>query len=92
MQPIEGQTAEAFEVIGLESWLDDELKCESRHLRTGKEACTVHVTHLSSVACQGQTKFVCEVAARWNSDGIARGGNCSNCGHPARDCWKIRPI
>ena len=86
--PIEGQVDEAFRVIELESWLDDELKCEQKH---EKSTCSIEVTH-ATIYCKSHIRQ-CANAAEANRKVIREGRHhCAHCKRPARDCWTIRPI
>ena len=87
LMPIEGQVAVAFEVVELESWLDDELKCQVNHLRSD---CSVEVTHRLRW-CDGSS-LMCRRAAERNEECIRGGGRCAGCLGMCADCWDIRAI
>ena len=83
--------AAALEAVVMETWLNDEIQCESAHKFSGKESCSVDVTHLVTVRCKNRTFRVCTVSAdteRWNIEHKAE----HNCGNFYGDCISVRPI
>ena len=88
VMPIEGQVAEAFEVIELERLWDDELKCEINHLQGD---CTVEVTHRIRW-CDGSALMCQAAAVKKTEERATAGSRCSQCLQSTAIDWKIRPI
>ena len=91
MMPIEREAAQAtVEILELNSWLDDELKCESQHRDFRNRECSVTVTHIAkgcevpSLACTRQAEWV----NSWSSSEIP----CGDCGAPCATHWRAVPI
>jgi hypothetical protein len=87
--PIEGVAQEnAVEIVLLNGWLEDDLKCESKHLVTGKESCSVTVTHRYRVACISKVSLICAVAAAANTPHVGSVHDaCGNAG-----CITVTPV
>lgn len=87
-QPIEREALVATaEILELNSWLEDDLKCEVTH-----EAieCTVAVTH-RAWSCTVPPRNVCSSAAHHVIDSLDR-VTCKGCKLPARKCWRVVPV
>jgi len=81
----------SVELVLLEAALDDEIKCESLHRRTGRDACSVEVTHIVIVRCK-TTVRVCAVSAAAEMSAVERNAMHRDCGMPYADCVTVRPI
>jgi hypothetical protein len=82
--------AGGMEIMVLEHALEDEIKCESKHISFGNTTCSGSVTHLLS--SKHKETRACENHARNKMHDMARGRKCADCGEPAAACWEIRPI
>ena len=96
-QPVEQQTRDAIagmtdEQRMLETWLNDDIQCESLHKITGPESCTVEVTHLVTVECKGVRVRVCAVSAATEYEIAARNPIHRHCGGRISECTSVRPI
>ena len=87
----EAKQADAVEVVILEGWLDDEIRCESKHAITGKAACSIEVTHVVTLRCERDYR-VCAVSAAAERRRILEGKPHNKCGVPYADCITVRPI
>jgi hypothetical protein len=100
MSQIEIQTetpqkfTEQHDLAQMESWLNDELRCESPHDPTTDGAndsgCTVTVTHRIYGCTHGG--MICASRAEHKSAQMLRGVVCLDCKRLASECWKIIPI
>ena len=82
----------SVELVLLEAALNDDIKCESKHARTGIENCTVEVTHLVIVRCRNQSVRVCAVSAAKEIDAVAENAIHDACESRYADCVSVRPI
>ena len=83
-QPIEQQVAADIanmtdEQRMLESWLNDDVPCESSHTATGNEHCTVKVTHRLHITCTNEFVNLCgQHVVSWRRR-AAHGESCDLC-------------
>jgi hypothetical protein len=83
---------EQRDLAQMESWLDEELRCEAgtkTHIEVG--GCSGEVTHIGTMRCVRQSRFMCQRSASAKMDQAAHGERCT-CQHPASECWRIVPI
>ena len=83
--------AAALEAVVMETWLADEIKCESPHAEDGNRVCSVDVTHLANGCAFGDNR-VCTNLVTVKKAFMASGGICADCLGRAADCWSYRPI
>lgn len=83
---------DTLEVIDLESLLEDDLKCESRHKHPLNLTCSEEVTHFVRGCPGGVDVKVCQDAAVSLHVRMAGGEVCDDCLKPAADCWKVIAI
>lgn len=91
------QSVNLVEVTELESWLDDELRCESPHslsnLGRGDAGCTVLVTHVITGSCAGKSTRICQSRAEYKIAAMSGTETiCGWCNRPASECWQIAPF
>jgi hypothetical protein len=83
---------EVEDLARMESWLDDELRCEvdtKTHIEVG--GCSGEVTHIGTMRCVQQSRFMCQRSASARMEQAACGHRCIY-KHSASECWKIIPI
>lgn len=85
------EQSDAVQVVLMESWLDDDIKCEAHHFPDGCAECSGNVTHIGSNCLPGERR-VCEAAAAYVRRALANRIMCLDCGIPVVDHWRIRPI
>lgn len=86
-QQPEGFVDTSLEVLGMNEWFEESVKCEAWHLAT---KCTHDVTHLLSSKCQPDSILICSGAAGWKME--QREIVTCMCKRPASECWKIIPV
>lgn len=84
------------EIAVLESWLDHELYCQSKHSPSSRgdsdAGCSILATHQLRSGCGASPVFICESRATFYIAQMSRGVRCATCKHLASECWKIIPI
>ena len=91
--PVERDALTAtFELLHLErAYAEDNIRCESAHKASGPDACTIEVTHVVNMACEGRRFRVCQVSAATEREFI-RTKPTHKCGVAYADCMTVRPI
>lgn len=91
--------ANPTELFLLEKLLEEDLRCESDHIHTGKESCSVKVTHLNMNKHRRRRVLVCKVSADWDMGYISRHPDeqCKACAREGfsrtiSECWSYQPI
>ena len=90
MQPIEKQVHDAFEVVRLESWLDDDIKCQAEHKDAHNQVCSGDVTYVFTSCVP--PKMVCSNTANHVEYvlSFAR-ADCEYCETTVAEHWKVVP-
>jgi hypothetical protein len=79
-----------LELISLESLLDDECRCQSKHTEVAQ--CTVEVVARVRYACDTRHPLVCAETAAYIRYAHEIDSICDDCDRPTRECWRIVPV
>jgi hypothetical protein len=82
--------AAALEAVVMETWLDDEIKCESGHRDRRNPVCSGDV--VARLVCPCGDVVGCSNAAAFWTWAATSLDICNDCDLPIRDHWKVVPI
>lgn len=81
---------QTLEILNLESLLEDECKCESKHTLS---ECSIEVVGIKFLGCEGVRFLICQNSYNWNMEAISdKMCICDECKRDCADCWRIVPI
>jgi hypothetical protein len=89
--------AGVMEMVDLEAWLDDALRCESRHRDADQRPygpCTVEVVARWGATCAGgRSILVCSTVKEYAKKIMALPNRkCGPCQRPTHVCWFLHPV
>jgi hypothetical protein len=92
--PIEREALVATaEILELESWLEDDIKCQSGHRDARNARCTRDVTHLA-YTCIVERVPICRACAEYIQLAVdgTWGDRCGGCFESISGHWKTEPV